>query len=43
MRDDDSEKMIAHEREFEILQTLNHKNVVRAVELFINQFKHEIF
>ena len=36
VRDDDSEKILAHEREFEILKTLNHKNVVRAIELFSN-------
>lgn len=43
MRDDDQEKIIAHQREFEILSKLKHPNVVGAIELFTNEFKHEVF
>lgn len=34
VRDDDEEKLIAHEKEFEILAKLNHKNIIKAIELF---------
>ena len=34
VRDDDMEKLIAHEREFEILAKLSHKNIIKAIELF---------
>lgn len=43
VRDDDAEKIIAHEREFEILEYLHHPNVVRAVELFKDDLKGEIY
>jgi calcium-dependent protein kinase len=43
VRDDDIEKMIAHKKEFEILQTLDHPNVVKAVEIFEDDFKHTVF
>lgn len=43
VRDDDQEKIIAHQREFEILSKLKHPNVVGAIELFTNEFKHEVF
>jgi serine/threonine protein kinase len=43
VRDDDIEKIIAHEREFEILLPLNHINIVRAKEIFRNEFKNEVF
>ena len=34
VRDDDMEKLIAHEREFEILAKLSHKNIIKAIVLF---------
>jgi len=43
VRSDDYEKIEAHKKEFEILKTLNHRNVVRGIELFYDDFKHEIF
>lgn len=43
MRDDDSEKIDAHEREFSILKKLDHRNVVRAVESFSDKFKHKFY
>lgn len=43
VRDDDMEKIIAHQKEFEILQTLNHDNVVKAIEIFSDEFKHEVY
>lgn len=43
MRSDDQEKIIAHEREFEILERLRHPNVVRSVEMFKNELKAQVF
>ncbi len=43
VRDDDREKIIAHEREFEILKPLKHKNVVSVIEIYRNEFKNEIY
>jgi len=43
VRDDDQEKILAHKKEFEILLKLNHSNVVRAVEIFSNEFKNEVY
>lgn len=43
VRDNDEEKIIAHLREFEILKTLRHPNIVCAVELFHDKFKNEVF
>lgn len=43
VRDDDSEKIDAHEREFSILKKLDHRNVVRAVESFSDKFKHKFY
>lgn len=42
MRDDDEEKLIAHEREFKILKNLNHINIVKAIELFYDKQKNKI-
>jgi len=41
-RESDEEKKMAHINEFKITQNLNHKNVVKSVALFDNQFKGEI-
>ena len=43
MRDDDNEKLLAHEKEFEILNKLNHKNIVKAIEMFHDKFKNKIY
>jgi serine/threonine protein kinase len=43
VRDNDEEKLRAHENEFYILSRLNHKNIVRAVEIFKDPFKSEVF
>ena len=41
-RDDDEEKKIANRNEFNILKKLNHKNIVRCLELFENELKGEM-
>ena len=41
-REDDEEKKVAHKKEFEITSKLNHKNIVRSIELFDNELKGEI-
>lgn len=43
MRDDDKEKIIAHKREFEILNKLNHRNIVRSIEMFHDEFRSIIY
>lgn len=43
VRSDDEEKIQAHKREFEILQTLNHSSIVKAIELFTDEFKHQVY
>lgn len=43
VRDNDPEKLRAHENEFIILSKLVHKNIVRAVEIFKDQFKNEVY
>lgn len=43
VRDDDKEKIMAHEREFEILSKLSHKNVVRSIEMFHDDFRSIIY
>lgn len=40
VRSDDLEKIKAHKREFDILSTLKHKNVVRVIEMFNDEFKN---
>ena len=41
-RDDDQEKLKAHEEEFKILGRLNHPNVVKGIEIFRDDFKNEV-
>lgn len=43
VRDDDQEKILAHTREFEIMKQLNHPNVVKAIEIFSNGLKKEVY
>lgn len=42
MRDNDAEKLAAHEREYSILKKLSHPNVVGSVDFFKDDFKSEI-
>ena len=39
VRNNDEETIIAHIREFEILKSLRHPNIVSAVEIFNDKFK----
>lgn len=39
VRSDDQEMLDAHEREFEIIQLCNHKNVIRGIEKFRDELK----
>jgi len=41
-REDDEEKKQAHIREFEMTSNLNHKNVIRSIEIFDNDLSGEI-
>ena len=41
-REDDEEKKVAHKKEFEITSKLDHKNIVRSIEIFDNELKGEI-
>ena len=43
VRDDDNEKIKAHEREFDILKGLHHKNIVKAIEMVHDNFKNRIY
>lgn len=43
VRDDDKEKIIAHLKEFEILNGLRHPNIVGAIEIFEDKFKNEVY
>lgn len=43
MSDEDEEKLIAHEKEFEILQKLNHKNIVKAIEIFNEKTRNQVY
>ena len=39
VREEDEEKILAHKKEFEITQRLNHKNIVKSTEININSVK----
>ena len=41
-RESDEEKKMAHTKEYEITSKLNHKNVVRSIDFFDNEFTGEI-
>jgi serine/threonine protein kinase len=43
VRDDDKEKIFAHKKEFEILSKLHHKNIVRSIEMFHDEFRSIIY
>lgn len=36
VREEDEEKIIAHKNEFQITRMLNHNNIVKSIEIFIN-------
>lgn len=40
VRDDDVEKITAHKKEFEILLKLNHPSIIKAIEIFSDEFKN---
>ena len=42
VREDDEEKIEVHKREFQIMKNLDHSNITKARELFVNDFKKEI-
>jgi hypothetical protein len=43
VRAEDEEKRNAHEKEFEILLKLEHRNIVKAIEIFRNTQRKEVF
>lgn len=44
VRDNDHEKLRAHENEFQILSRLKHRNIVGAVEIFKDYlYKNEVY
>jgi serine/threonine protein kinase len=43
VREEDEEKILAHKNEFKIMERLNHPNVVRSFEMFINDQKKEVY
>lgn len=43
IREDDEEKIKVHKNEFEIMRKLDHKNIVKAYELYVNDHKKEIY
>lgn len=42
VREDDEEKILAHKTEFTIMEKLNHPNIVKAYEIFVNQQRKEV-
>ncbi len=40
VRDDDLEKITAHKKEFDILLNLSHPQIIKAVEIFCDEFKN---
>jgi serine/threonine protein kinase len=40
-RNDDQEKKIAFEKEFNITKSLSHSNIVKSYEMFTNDFSGE--
>ena len=41
-RDDDEEKKVANRNEYDILQHLNHRNIVKCIQLYENELKGEM-
>lgn len=42
MREDDEEKLMAAQKEYEITRKLNHPNIVKSHEMFMNQQRKEV-
>jgi hypothetical protein len=42
IREEDEEKNIVHKKEFEMMKRLDHPNIVKAHEIFVNEYKKEI-
>ena len=42
VREEDEEKIIAHQNEFDITQELCHPNIVRSTEIFVNTSRKEV-
>lgn len=42
IRENDEEKLIAHEREFELIKNMSHPNLIKVVETFFNKSKSEV-
>lgn len=42
VREEDEEKIQAHKNEFEITKSLSHKNIVTALEIYVNDQRKEI-
>jgi serine/threonine protein kinase len=41
-REDDEEKKMAHLKEFQMTSNLNHKNIVKSIEIYDNSLTGEI-
>ena len=41
-REDDEEKTNASKKEFFIMQKLSHENIVKSIEIFVNDQKKEV-
>lgn len=42
VREDDEEKILAHKKEFNITHQLDHPNIVKSLEIFINNTKNQV-
>lgn len=42
VKENDEEKLLAHEKEFNIMKDLDHPNIVKTIELFMNKVKNEV-
>ena len=42
VREEDEEKILVHQREFNIMQRLSHKNIVKSLEIYVNSIKKEV-
>ncbi len=42
MREDDEEKILASKKEFEIMEKLSHPNIVKSMEIYVNDQKKEV-
>jgi len=42
-REDDEEKILAHKNEFKMTKNLNHRNIVKSIEMFVNDQKKLVY